>query len=118
MADRGEPSRVLNRGALEAAVARPKAVAFGQPAFPSPPEKAAALLHGLVTSHPFVDGNKRAALGALLAFARFNGLRWPADEAALYELVMGVAAGELREVGAIAARIQALFGAGPGATNA
>ena len=36
-------------------------------AFPSIHEKAARLAFGIVMNHPFVDGNKRTAAGAMLA---------------------------------------------------
>ena len=40
---------------------------------------AAAYLFYLCKNHPFVDGNKRAALGACLVFLRLNGLEPPPD---------------------------------------
>ena len=35
---------------------------------------AAAYLFYLCRNHPFIDGNKRAALGACLVFLRLNGI--------------------------------------------
>jgi len=55
-------------GALEAAVLRPQSSAFGEDAYPTIHEKAAALLHSLARNHPFVDGNKRTALAATTTF--------------------------------------------------
>jgi death on curing protein len=46
---------------LIASCARPFQSAFGEPAFGSELERAAALFHGIITSHAFVDGNKRTA---------------------------------------------------------
>jgi death-on-curing protein len=46
---------------LYGAVARPFQMAFGEFLFPSSYEKAAALFHGIITGHAFVDGNKRTA---------------------------------------------------------
>jgi death-on-curing family protein len=37
-------------------------------------EVAAAYLYYLCQNHPFVDGNKRTALGACLVFLRLNGI--------------------------------------------
>ncbi|WP_155769446.1 Fic family protein [Mycobacterium asiaticum] len=48
-------------GLLESAVLRPQATTFGDDAYPTTHEKAAALLHSLTRNHPFVDGNKRTA---------------------------------------------------------
>jgi death on curing protein len=64
---------IRDAGAIAAAVSRPQATVFGQDAYPSVWEKAAALLHSLVSSHPFVDGNKRAAWTCALTFLTVNG---------------------------------------------
>jgi prophage maintenance system killer protein len=47
-----------------------QATAFGEDAYPTIHEKAAALLHSLARNHPFVDGNKRIGddPGQLAAF--------------------------------------------------
>lgn len=100
---------VANPERLLAALARPATTAFESDAFPTLTEKAAVLLHGIVTGHPFVDGNKRAGLGALLLFLELNGVATAADPEALYQLVMAVASDELRDVPAIAARLGAIF---------
>jgi len=49
-----------DRGGLEAAVARPGMTFGGEDLYREIPDKAAALMHSLVSAHPFVDGNKRA----------------------------------------------------------
>jgi death-on-curing protein len=67
--------------------------------------KAAALLHSLARNHPLVDGNKRLAWLATYVFCAKNGVELdPADDDA-YALVIGVATGELSDVGEIAARL-------------
>lgn len=68
---------------LDAAAARPAASAFGQDAYPTLREKAAALLHSLTRNHPFTDGNKRTATVATVFMFRVNGERviWRQDEA-------------------------------------
>ena len=53
---------VRDVGPLESALERPFAEFGGTEAFPTLPEKAAALMHGLAKNHPFIDGNKRVAL--------------------------------------------------------
>jgi death-on-curing protein len=49
-----------------------------------------------------IDGNKRLALGALIAFYGLNGRRLTLTDDAAYDLVMAVAAGTLDEVADIA----------------
>ena len=46
-------------------------------------------------NHPFVDGNKRTGLVAMLAFLGLNGRRLEAPDAALTALVLGVAEGRV-----------------------
>lgn len=90
-------------GLLESAAARPQATAYGSDAYPDLDSKAAALLHSLARNHALVDGNKRLALGGLIAFYGVNGCRLSLTNDAAYDLVMQVAAGHLDSVGDIAA---------------
>jgi death-on-curing protein len=93
-------------GLLESASARPRSTAFGEDAYPSIHAKAAALLHSIARNHPLVDGNKRLALAATIAFYGLNGFRLTATNDEAYELVMAVAAGELDDVEGIASRLE------------
>lgn len=56
-------------------------------------EMAAAYLFHLSQAHAFVDGNKRVALAAALAFLEFNDHELIADPDDLYDHVMGVVSG-------------------------
>lgn len=85
---------------LESAVAAPQASYGGEPLLSDPVEVAAAYLFYLCKNHPFVDGNKRTALGACLVFLDSNGLLddagAPAKAVDAWEaLVLGVAASRL-----------------------
>jgi death on curing protein len=93
---------VRDYGLLEAALARPQATAFGKDAYATLDAKAAALLHSLARNHALIDGNKRLALAALIAFYGFNGRRLTLTNDAAYELVMNVASGRLDNVDDIA----------------
>ncbi|WP_375426099.1 type II toxin-antitoxin system death-on-curing family toxin [uncultured Friedmanniella sp.] len=92
---------VRDHGLLESALARPQTTVFGRDAYPTLPEKAAALLHSVARNHALVDGNKRLALAATLAFLGMNGYRLTLSNDEAYELVMAVAIGTLDEVAAI-----------------
>lgn len=98
----GTQSALRDRGLLESALARPQASAFGEDAYPTRLEKAAAMFHSLVLNHPFVDGNKRTATLALEYFLNENGLKknWVKEEA--LEFIVEVAEGK-HEPPAIAA---------------
>lgn len=50
------------------------ATAFGEDAYPSLVEKAAALLDAINRSHPLIDGNKRLSWICMLLFLRSNGV--------------------------------------------
>ena len=50
---------VRDQGGVFAVLARPQSDYFGVELFPSVFDKAAALLHGFVTTQYFFDGNKR-----------------------------------------------------------
>jgi death on curing protein len=104
IAERGTGGKVAVRdaGLLESAAARPQATAFGADAYPDLDAKAAALLHSLARNHALVDGNKRLALGALIAFHGINGRRLTLTNDAAYDLVMQIATGQLDSVKDIA----------------
>ena len=94
---------VRDYGLLEAALARPQATAFGKDAYPTLDAKAAALLHSLARNHALIDGNKRLALAALIAFYGLNGRRLTLTNDAAYDLVMNVASRQLDSADEIAA---------------
>jgi len=60
-------------GLLAAAAARPRTSVFGQDAYATMHEKAAALVQSIVRDHALVDGNKRLALAATRYFLIKNG---------------------------------------------
>ncbi len=101
----GGRAQLRDVGLLEAALARPRASVFGDDAYPSLDEKAAALLHSLVTSHPLVDGNKRFGWVAVRLFYLLNDADIAPPIGDAFELVVGIAAGRLNDVPAIAARL-------------
>jgi len=101
----GEP-HVRDYGLLEPAAARPRATVFGGDAYPDLDAKAAALLHSLARNHALVDGNRRLALAAVIAFYGVNGRRLTLTNDQAYHLVIGIAAGHLDSVDDIAARLR------------
>ena len=98
----GEPS-IRDVGLLESAVARPQATAFGTDAYPDLDTKAAAPVHSVARNHALVDGNKRLALGAAIAFYGMNGRRLTLTNDEAFELIMRIASGELDSVEEITA---------------
>jgi death on curing protein len=86
---------VRDAGLLAAAAARPQMTVFGDDAYPTFEDKAAALLHSLVSNHALVDGNKRLAWSAARIFCLLNGrdLTYTVDEAEA--LMISAASGQL-----------------------
>lgn len=81
---------IVNAPGLLTSLTTPFQAAFGQEAFPSLTDKAAALVFLLIANHPFRDGNKRIAGEALRLFLSRNGLALratPEDLRALTRLV-------------------------------
>ncbi|MDE0836233.1 MAG: type II toxin-antitoxin system death-on-curing family toxin [Akkermansiaceae bacterium] len=77
---------------LQSAVAAPQASFGGGSTFSDTLEVAAAYLYYLCSNHPFVDGNKRVALGACLVFLQINGYKTAPDSDDWENLTLAVAA--------------------------
>lgn len=84
-----------DHGLLEAAVAMPEQKYGGQYLHDGLPAMAAAYLFHLAKNHPFLDGNKRVALGAAIGSLRVNGVTVEADPDDLVTMTLKVAAGEV-----------------------
>jgi death-on-curing protein len=61
-----------------------------------------------VQNHPFLDGNKRTALIAALAFLDLNGLDVKSETPDLFDLGIDVASGRVAKIG-VAHALRRLF---------
>lgn len=95
IADFGGSTGLRDTALLESAIAAPQTTFGGQSVYADHPEIAAAYLFYLCRNHPFVDGNKRVALGSCLLFLRLNGLAPAPDGDDWENLVLDVAASRL-----------------------
>jgi death-on-curing protein len=86
---------VRDLGLLDSARHRPQSAFFGQDAYPTLGDKAAALMHSLASNLPLADGNKRLALLAAVVFLRLNGYRLDLADDEAFDLTVSVAAGQL-----------------------
>jgi death-on-curing protein len=91
----GGASGIRDLGALESAVAQPKATFEGRDLHPTLLEKAAALAFSLVNNHPFVDGNKRVAHAAMETLLVLNGFELDAGVAEQERLMLELASGRI-----------------------
>ena len=69
----GGAGGIRDLGALESAIAQPKAAFDMNDLYPTLVDKAAVLCFSIVQGHPFVDGNKRTGHAAMAAFLLLNG---------------------------------------------
>jgi death-on-curing protein len=97
--------KVRDAGLLESAAARPWSTAFGEDVYPLIHGKAAALLHSVARNHALIDGNKRLALAATIAFYGLNGFRLTLSNDEAYDLIIAVSSGELDDVESITSRL-------------
>jgi len=88
----GGAAGVRDVALMESAVAVPQASVGGKSPYADLAEVAAAYLFYLSRNRPFVDGNKRAALGACLVFLRLNRTEPQEDGPEWEALTMAVAA--------------------------
>jgi death on curing protein len=91
----GGTDGVRDLGLLESALARPvNKFAYGET---DVAVLAAAYGFGIARNHPFVDGNKRTALAAMIVFLGLNGMDFDAPQEEATAIVLGLAAGEITE---------------------
>lgn len=71
--EKGGASEILSKEKLKGAIGQPKQTFGGQYLYEDLFAIAAAYLTSIVTSHPFMDGNKRTATHAAISFLYRNG---------------------------------------------
>ena len=95
LAEHGGSPGLRDEGLLDSALARPQnLLAYGEP---DAAALAAAYGSGVARNHPFIDGNKRAALLSIGLFLHLNGWRLTASQADTTRTRLALAAGELPE---------------------
>ncbi|MEZ2388212.1 type II toxin-antitoxin system death-on-curing family toxin [bacterium RCC_150] len=82
-------------GLLASALARPATTVMGTEAYPQLAMKAAALLESVARFHPLIDGNKRTAWTLMVLLLWINGYRHNFNTEEGFDLVVGVAAGDI-----------------------
>ena len=73
IAETGGLDGIRDEGLLESAVNAPFQTFDDMPLYKTIEAKAARLGYSLVNNHPFVDGNKRTGMMAMLLFLEING---------------------------------------------
>lgn len=89
----GGTAGLRDRGLLESALSAPFQSFEGYSPYQSLQQKAARLGCGLVSNHPFVDGNKRIGAHAMLVFLALNGIEMEYSQDELSGIFLAVASG-------------------------
>lgn len=92
----GGAGGIRDINALESALAQPRQSFGGQDLYPDLATKAAALCFSLVLNHPFVDGNKRVGHASMEVFLMLNGHELRGDVNEQEQLMLQLAAGNLK----------------------
>ena len=96
IAQSGGATGILNPGALESALQQPRQTFGGEDLYSTIVDKAAAMAFSLILNHPFLDGNKRLGHAAMEVFLLLNGFELFAAVDEQEQIILAVAAGELR----------------------
>lgn len=91
----GGQAGVRDLGLLESALAQPEASFAGAWLHKDHYEMAAAYAFHLCQNHPFIDGNKRAALAAGLVFLELNGVSILDPRGRLKNAMFRIASGKM-----------------------
>lgn len=89
----GGASGISDIKLLESALMRPYQTFDKRDLYPSPAEKAAALIESIITNHPFIDGNKRFGYVAMRLILLDDGFDIQATADEKYDFVLSIATG-------------------------
>jgi death-on-curing protein len=96
MALDGGATGLRDRGLLLSALARPMQL-FAYRDKPDMAALAAAYTAGIVSNHPFIDGNKRTGFLVGVLFLEINGYRFTASEESATHIILALAEGTTNE---------------------
>ena len=86
---------VRDEGILKSALAQPFQTFGDEHLYPDPIEKACRYAFGIISGHPFLDGNKRTGAALLGTYLRVSGIDFKPDHASFLETILGVADGSI-----------------------
>jgi len=95
LSEHGGAAGIRSHHGLAYAVAAPQQTAFGEDAYPTLADRAAALGFFITMNHPFLDGNKRTGLAALETFLELNGFFLASDDDVVVDVFERLAGGEM-----------------------
>ena len=87
----GGSTGLRDLGRLEAAIATQTQNVFGEELYSGIVDKAAALIRGIITDHPFVDGNKRTAMLTGLTLLELHKINFVANPGEIENFAVDIA---------------------------
>jgi death-on-curing protein len=85
---------IRDEGLLDSALNSPFQSFAGEELYPSIQSKAARLGFSIINNHPFLDGNKRIGILAMMVFLDINGIELVCGDEDIIDLGLGVASGK------------------------
>ena len=92
----GGSKGIRDKVALQSALSRPFQTFEERELYPTPEEKASALLESIISNHPFIDGNKRIGYILMRLVLIDNGLDLRSTEDEKFEFILDVAKGQAK----------------------
>lgn len=89
---------VRDQKLLDSALNSPKQTFGGDDLYPTVIEKAAILGFGIVSNHPFLDGNKRTGQHVMEVFLEFNGFVLESNVDEDERLILDIAEGKIDKI--------------------
>ena len=92
----GGSQGIRDQRLMESAIARPYQTFGGKDLYPTVLEKAAALAESIIINHPFIDGNKRTGLLAMLLILEIGNFKITASNDDTYNFTIEISTGEIK----------------------
>ena len=87
---------IRSENLLESAIEAPYQTFDGGELFPTKIEKAARLGYGLISNHPFIDGNKRIGVYIMISFLEVNGIHMEFTDQEIEDIALSTASGNMK----------------------
>ena len=91
----GGSDGIRDAGLLSSSAESPFQTFDGTDLYPTIFQKAARLAYSLINNHPFIDGNKRTGLHAMLVFLTLNGIELSYTQNELIDIGLALASGKM-----------------------
>ncbi|BDR76125.1 type II toxin-antitoxin system death-on-curing family toxin [Clostridium tetani] len=88
---------IRDEGLLDSALNSPFQSFAGEELYPSIQAKAARLGFSIIKNHPFLDGNKRIGMLAMMVFLEINGIQLECSDEDIVDIGLGITSGKYED---------------------